>query len=182
MSRHRIVTTITLAAVLSMGAVTATALVASAHSSPPTAPDANTGNATDLPTTPGSIDDAPDIEDDELPPPAEVSDDQDEDETDDPAVLPGPPPIAERGRSAEHRNDDNEHSRGLHRGTTKTLTDEQKACLQSSGVTKPEGRLSPEQRREAITRLRTAADTCGIALPDLPGWTDDDSADGAETD
>jgi hypothetical protein len=51
----------------------------------------------------------------------------------------------------------------------KSLTDEQKACLQANGVAKPEGRLSPEQRREAITTLRTAADTCGITLPERPG-------------
>jgi hypothetical protein len=50
----------------------------------------------------------------------------------------------------------------------KSLTPEQKACLQANGVTKPEGRLSPEQRREAIATLRTAADTCGITLPERP--------------
>lgn len=33
----------------------------------------------------------------------------------------GPPPVAERGRSAEHRNDDNEHSRGKHNGTSTTM-------------------------------------------------------------
>ncbi|MBU3702156.1 MAG: hypothetical protein FGM58_08950 [Acidimicrobiia bacterium] len=33
----------------------------------------------------------------------------------------GPPPVAERGRSAEHRNDDNEHSQGRHNGTSTTI-------------------------------------------------------------
>lgn len=34
----------------------------------------------------------------------------------------GPPPVDERGESADHRNDDNEHSRGLHLGTSTTTT------------------------------------------------------------
>lgn len=33
----------------------------------------------------------------------------------------GPPPIDQRGESAEHRNDDNEHSQGLHLGTSTTV-------------------------------------------------------------
>jgi len=50
-----------------------------------------------------------------------------------------------------------------------SLTDEQKACLKDNGATRPEGRPTPEQRREAIAALRTAADTCGITLPERPG-------------
>lgn len=50
-----------------------------------------------------------------------------------------------------------------------SLTPEQKSCLQDNGVTKPTGPLSPEARREAITALRAAADTCGITLPERPG-------------
>ena len=34
----------------------------------------------------------------------------------------GPPPVDQRGESAEHRNDDNDHSQGEHRGTSTTST------------------------------------------------------------
>jgi len=46
-------------------------------------------------------------------------DDEDDDDADE--DRSGPPPVAERGRSAEHRNDDNEHSRGRHNGTSTTI-------------------------------------------------------------
>lgn len=44
-----------------------------------------------------------------------------DDEDDDDEDRNGPPPVAERGRSAEHRNDDNEHSQGRHNGTSTTV-------------------------------------------------------------
>lgn len=45
-----------------------------------------------------------------------------DDATEDDQGHAGPPPISERGVSAEHRNDDNGHNNGEHRGTSTTST------------------------------------------------------------
>ena len=44
------------------------------------------------------------------------------------------------------------------------LTDEQKACMQAAGITKPEGVPTEEQR----AAIRAAAESCGIELPVRP--------------
>lgn len=64
----------------------------------------------------------------------EYDDDYDDDHT-------GPPPIDERGNSAEHRNDDNDHSQGEHRGTPTTTVGE-------SSSTTPSSPTSPRQERD----------------------------------
>lgn len=47
-----------------------------------------------------------------------------------------------------------------------SLSAEQKQCLQDNGVTRPDHRLTKDERQAAIANLRSAADTCGVALPD----------------
>jgi hypothetical protein len=49
------------------------------------------------------------------------------------------------------------------------LTDEQKQCLEDSGVTRPDADSTPEERQAAREAFREAAETCGIALPDPHG-------------
>ncbi len=52
------------------------------------------------------------------------------------------------------------------RGHRPELTDEQKACLEDAGVTKPaEGQRPTEEQRE---QFRAAAEGCGIELPEKP--------------
>src|SRR5207248_129487 len=56
-------------------------------------------------------------------------------------------------------------SRGGHLGSA--LTDAQKQCLASHGVTFPTGgqHLTPEQRQTLQQQLEAAAKACGITLP-----------------
>ncbi len=49
------------------------------------------------------------------------------------------------------------------------LTDEQKQCLEDSGVTRPDADSTPEERQAAREAFREAAETCGITLPDPHG-------------
>ncbi|HNJ97314.1 MAG TPA: hypothetical protein PLV13_04280, partial [Ilumatobacteraceae bacterium] len=49
------------------------------------------------------------------------------------------------------------------------LTDDQKTCLQESGVSRPGADATPEERQAAREAFRTAAETCGITLPDPQG-------------
>lgn len=46
-------------------------------------------------------------------------------------------------------------------GAELKLTAEQIACMQSKGITRPEGRLTQDQ----LTRIKAAAAECGITLP-----------------
>ena len=46
----------------------------------------------------------------------------------------------------------------------KALTPEQKQCLKSNGITKPDHKLTKEERQAAYAALESAAQTCGIAL------------------
>ena len=48
----------------------------------------------------------------------------------------------------------------------KSLTPEQKDCLQANGVTKPDRPMTKAERRAAIENLGAAATTCGVTLPD----------------
>jgi len=50
----------------------------------------------------------------------------------------------------------------------KSLTAEQRQCLQANGVAKPDHKLTKEERQQAVTTLRAAADTCGVTLPARP--------------
>ena len=49
------------------------------------------------------------------------------------------------------------------------LTDDQKTCLQESGVSRPAADATEEERQAAREAFRTAAETCGITLPDPQG-------------
>ncbi len=59
--------------------------------------------------------------------------------------------------------------RGGHRGRGgerfQALTQEQRDCLTNAGLTRPEGRPTPEQ----FQKLRDAAAQCGIDIPARPG-------------
>ena len=59
-------------------------------------------------------------------------------------------------------------SRGGHLGSA--LTDAQKQCLASHGVTFPTGgqHLTPEQRQTFRQQLQAAAQACGITFPSRP--------------
>ncbi len=48
------------------------------------------------------------------------------------------------------------------------LTDEQRACLQGAGLTRPVGPLTGDERRSLREDVRAAADECGVTLPDGP--------------
>jgi len=48
------------------------------------------------------------------------------------------------------------------------LTQEQRDCLTSNGVTKPDHRLSAEERAAFKAQLQAAAQTCGIPAPTAP--------------
>lgn len=50
----------------------------------------------------------------------------------------------------------------------KSLTPEQRTCLKSSGVTKPDHTLTKEERQAALANLQAAADSCGVTLPQRP--------------
>ena len=45
------------------------------------------------------------------------------------------------------------------------LTDEQRECLAEQGITRPDGRPTPAERRALRQQLREAADECGIERP-----------------
>ncbi len=49
------------------------------------------------------------------------------------------------------------------------LTDEQRQCLEDAGITRPGADATPEERQAAREAFRTAAETCGITLPDPHG-------------
>ncbi len=49
------------------------------------------------------------------------------------------------------------------------LTDDQKSCLQEAGVSRPGADATAEERQAAREAFRTAAETCGITLPDPKG-------------
>ena len=57
---------------------------------------------------------------------------------------------------------------GAHAGRAPRLTQEQRDCLTSNGVTKPDHRLSAEERAAFKAQLQAAAGTCGIQLPTPP--------------
>lgn len=50
----------------------------------------------------------------------------------------------------------------------KSLTPEQRDCLRSNGVVKPDHTLTAEERAAAKATLQAAADTCGVTLPARP--------------
>lgn len=50
----------------------------------------------------------------------------------------------------------------------KSLTPDQRQCLKSNGVSKPDHTLTPEERAAAIANLKAAADTCNVTLPVRP--------------
>lgn len=50
------------------------------------------------------------------------------------------------------------------RAELKSLTPEQRACLQSNGATRPDHKLTKEERQAAYAALEAAAQTCGIAI------------------
>lgn len=50
----------------------------------------------------------------------------------------------------------------------KSLTAEQRSCLKDNGVTRPDHKLTAEERQAFVANLRTAADTCGVTLPQHP--------------
>lgn len=50
----------------------------------------------------------------------------------------------------------------------KSLTPEQRECLKSNGVVKPDHKLTAEERAAAKANLQAAADTCGVTLPARP--------------
>ena len=54
------------------------------------------------------------------------------------------------------------------RGRLAQLTQEQRDCLVSNGVTRPEAPLTAEQRAAFKTQLKSAAQTCGISAPSAP--------------
>lgn len=47
-----------------------------------------------------------------------------------------------------------------------SLTPEQKTCLKDAGITKPDHKLSKDERQAFIVELKSAAQTCNITLPD----------------
>ena len=50
-------------------------------------------------------------------------------------------------------------------GRAHRLTQEQRDCLASNGITKPDHQLSAEERAAFKAQLQAAAGTCGIQLP-----------------
>ena len=50
----------------------------------------------------------------------------------------------------------------------KSLTAEQRSCLQANGVVKPDHKLSAEERAAAKATIQAAAQTCGVTLPERP--------------
>lgn len=48
--------------------------------------------------------------------------------------------------------------------TIKSLTPEQKDCLKSNGVAKPDHKLTKAERQEFVSTLKSAAQTCGITV------------------
>lgn len=50
----------------------------------------------------------------------------------------------------------------------KSLTPDQRACLKSNGVAKPDHKLNAEERATAKANLEAAAATCGVTLPTRP--------------
>lgn len=50
----------------------------------------------------------------------------------------------------------------------KSLTDEQRSCLQANGVVKPDHKLTKEEKQAAVATLKAAATTCNITLPERP--------------
>ena len=50
----------------------------------------------------------------------------------------------------------------------KSLTAEQRSCLQANGVVKPDHRLTAEERVAARATLESAAATCTVTLPTRP--------------
>lgn len=53
-------------------------------------------------------------------------------------------------------------------GPIARLTQEQRDCLASNGVTKPDHKLSAEERAAFKEQFKTAAQTCGIERPAAP--------------
>lgn len=54
------------------------------------------------------------------------------------------------------------------RGPFADLTDEQRQCLQDAGLTRPGADATAEERKAALEAFRTAAEGCGIDLPERP--------------
>ena len=50
----------------------------------------------------------------------------------------------------------------------KSLTPDQRQCLKSNGVVKPDHTLTTEERAAAKANLQAAANTCGVTLPVRP--------------
>jgi hypothetical protein len=50
----------------------------------------------------------------------------------------------------------------------KSLSTDQRQCLKSNGVARPDHKLTAEERAAAIANLKAAADTCGVTLPVRP--------------
>ena len=51
----------------------------------------------------------------------------------------------------------------------KSLTADQRSCLQANGVVKPDHRLTADERAALKATLESAATTCGVTLPTRPG-------------
>jgi hypothetical protein len=50
----------------------------------------------------------------------------------------------------------------------KSLTPDQRACLKSNGVARPDHKLTTEERATAKANLEAATATCGVTLPTRP--------------
>jgi hypothetical protein len=51
------------------------------------------------------------------------------------------------------------------RAFIKNLTQDQKDCLKGQGITRPDHRLTKDERQDFVAKAKAAAGTCGITLP-----------------